>query len=76
MNIDSFMDDVKGMLQMTEEAVPDTRLEGKDWWDSMAYLYIITYAEEKLGLDVSFDELKSAATLGELYSVLESKARP
>ena len=74
MNIDSFIADVKEMLQMTEEAVPETRLEGKDWWDSMAYLYIITYAEEKLGLDVSFEELKPAATLGELYSVLESKA--
>ena len=73
MNFDVFAAELRDMLQITEEVGPDTGLEGKDWWDSMSYLYIIPYAEETLGLDVDFEELKSASTLGDIHTTLVKK---
>lgn len=74
MDFDAFAAELKEMLQIPEEATPDLRLEGKGWWDSMAYLYIITYAEEKFGLDLSFDDLKPVSTLGGIHSLLTGKS--
>ncbi len=72
MDFGMFASDVQEMFQVDQAISEHTPLEGNEWWDSMAYLYIITYAEEKLGINVEFDELRPAKTLGELYSILSA----
>ena len=72
MDFTSFANDLESMFQTECTILPTTVLNEQDWWDSMAYLYIITYAEENLNIDIEFDDIKSAKTAGELHSMLIS----
>lgn len=70
MNFVSFATDLQEMLQIEGPIQEDTPLNGQDWWDSMAFLYIITYADEQLHINIEYDDLKDAATIGDLYTIL------
>ena len=59
-----------------QEPVPirgDTRLENLPEWDSLAALGVIVMCDTEYEVTITGDDLKSCATVGDIYARVQSK---
>lgn len=75
MDINQFVKDFADEFLDTDpsEFSADTMYKDLDEWSSMTAMAIMTMIENKYGVSVSMIEIRTADTVGSLFSVIESK---
>ena len=75
MDINQFVKDFADEFLDTDpsEFTIDTVYQDLDEWSSMTVMAILTMIEKKYGVRVSQIEIRSANTIGRLFSIVESK---
>lgn len=65
---------LKEILEVDEIDNSDI-LEDFDEWDSLTILTIIATVDSEYGIQIDSNDLDKATTIGELYSLIESKLK-
>lgn len=75
MDINQFIKDFADEFLDTDpsEFSADTMYRDLDEWSSMTALAIMSMIEKKYGVAVSMIEIRTADTVGSLFSIIESK---
>lgn len=75
MDINQFIKDFADEFLDTDpsEFTVDTVYSDLDEWSSMTALAIMSMIEKKYGVAVSMIEIRTADTVGSLFSIIESK---
>ena len=55
------------------DVTPETVLRDLDEWSSMIGLSLLNMAEKEYGVTLTFDELRHAITVQDLFDVIEKK---
>ena len=72
--MEDFLKEMADILD--EESVEESdRLDGFESWDSLAILSVIAMAESRYHAAFSAQEIRVAATLGDLYQLLSAGAK-
>jgi acyl carrier protein len=71
--ITDFIDELDDELITTLE--PEAKFRELDAWDSLTALSIMAMLDLKYKVNLTADEMQSANTLGELYSLIENKSK-
>jgi len=59
------------MLKLdVDELTDELSADSVDTWDSLAHLTIVTAIEQEFGIQLSMDEIQSAATVGDFRWIL------
>ena len=61
-------------LLENEDVREDTEFHELDEWDSLAALSTISTIDDEFGVTISFKDLRSLKTVGELYEMVISRA--
>lgn len=77
MEKEKFLENVIEILEIEDASgINDsTRFRELDEWDSLNALSIISMVDEEFGVTISKKEMKSAETLGELYNLIQERAK-
>lgn len=51
----------------------DTKFKDIDEWDSMVALSIIAMVDEEYDKSINGDDIKASSTIGELFTIVQSK---
>ena len=70
--MDEFLVEMAEILE-EDSVVPTDELSGFESWDSLAELSVLAMADARFGVRVTAPELRSAATVGDLYGLITSK---
>ena len=70
--MDEFLTEMAEILEEDRVAMSD-ELSRFESWDSLASLSVVAMADSKFGVKVTFRELDSAVTIGDLYELIDSK---
>lgn len=78
MTLQSFIDDFRTSVDTEQpnalaDLRGDTRFQEHPAWDSLAMISLITFLSEKYRCEVEMTELKSCATVEEVYEVVVSR---
>ena len=75
MDINQFVNDFADEFLDTDpsEFSVDTEYKDLDEWSSMTGMAIMSMIENKYGVEVSALEIRTADTIGSLFSIIESK---
>lgn len=75
MNWNDFEANVRETLEIEDDVVIDKNelLENSEYWSSMHALLIMALAESEYDISLTGEELRSAKTLQDLYTLFESK---
>ena len=75
MDINVFMAQIAEQYDEVDVALltPETAFRKVEGWTSLVALMIITMIDEEYGVVLTGDEMKTAATLQELYDLVASK---
>lgn len=75
MNLDEFVKGFADLFEDTDSAefAADTEFQDLDEWDSLMMLSVIAFAKTNCAKDVTGKEIRSCATVEELYRLIESK---
>ena len=75
MDINVFMAQIAEQYDDVDVAIltPETTFRKVEGWTSLVALMIITMIDEEYGVVITGDEMKTAATLQELYDLVASK---
>lgn len=75
MDINQFVNDFADEFLDTDpsEFSVNTVYKDLDEWSSMTVMAILSMIENKYGVEVSMIEIRTADTIGSLYSIIESK---
>lgn len=75
MDINQFVKDFSDEFLDTDpsEFSADTMYKDLDEWSSMTAMAIMSMIENKYGIEVSMIEIRTADTIGSLFSIMESK---
>ena len=75
MDINQFVKDFADEFLDTDpsEFSADTEYKDLDEWSSMTTMAIMSMIDTKYGVDVSLVEIRMADTIGNLFSIIESK---
>lgn len=75
MDINVFMAQIAEQYDDVDVAIltPETAFRKVEGWTSLVALMIITMIDEEYGVVLTGDEMKTAATLQELYDLVASK---
>ena len=71
--IESFVDQFDE-LELAD-VTPETVMRDLDEWSSMIGLSLLNLAEKEYGVTLSFDELRHAITVQNLFDIIESKQK-
>lgn len=77
MKIKEFINDFVEAIE-DESSIPlssETNFREVDSWDSLAALSVMAMIDDNYKVNLSAEEMKSAKTLGELYTLIESKKK-
>lgn len=75
MELNKFMAQIAEQYDDVDVAIltPETAFRKVEGWTSLVALMIITMIDEEYGVVLTGDEMKTAATLQELYDLVASK---
>ncbi|MBP5561893.1 MAG: acyl carrier protein [Muribaculaceae bacterium] len=75
MNIEDFMENFADQFDDTDpsEISAETNFRDLEEWSSMIGLSLLNMSEKKYGVKLTFDELRAAKTVQELFDVIASK---
>ena len=75
MNIEDFMENFADQFDDTDpsEITAETNFRDLEEWSSMIGLSLLNMSEKKYGVKLTFDELRAAKTVQELFDVIASK---
>lgn len=75
MDIKDFIANFANQFDDTEasEFTAETNFRELDEWSSMIGLSLLNMAEKKYGVQLTFDELRSANTVQDLFDVISNK---
>lgn len=77
MNIQTFITDFSDELdnELITPLDPEVKFRELDAWDSLTALSIMAMLDFKYKVNLTAEEMQSANTLGELYSLVENKSK-
>ena len=77
MEKEKFFENVIEILEIEDpSSINDsTKFRELDEWDSLNALSIISMVDEEFGITISKKEIKGAETLGELYNLIQERAK-
>lgn len=72
-----FFENVIEILEIEDSSSinDSTEFRELDEWDSLNALSIISMVDEEFGITISKKEMKSVETLGELYNLIQERAK-
>lgn len=75
MELNQFVVNVKDQFDDPVEPFnADTKFKEQDEWSSLTSLSIIAMIDDEYGIVVKADDLKSVATVGELFELVKAKS--
>lgn len=77
MEINDFIKNFADQFDDTDasEITAETNFRDLEEWSSMIGLSVLNMSEKKYGVSLTFDELKSANTVQELFDVIANKQK-
>ena len=75
MELNDFIAKFAGLFEETDvnEFKPDTYYRELDEWSSLMALSIIAMVDEEYGVTINGNEMRSAETIEDLYTIIKSK---
>ena len=75
MKIEEFIENFADQFDDTEasEFAPETNFRDLEEWSSMIGLSLLNMSEKKYGVTLTFDELRAAKTVQDLFDIISSK---
>lgn len=70
---DQFHERAAEILEI-DEATDETVLRDCDAWDSLTALSLVAMIDKHYGVSIGADDLRNAATVGDLRRIVESRA--
>lgn len=77
MEINDFIKNFADQFDDTDasEIIAETNFRDLEEWSSMIGLSVLNMSEKKYGVTLTFDELKSANTVQELFDIIANKQK-
>lgn len=75
MNLNDFIDHFAEQFDDTDinEFKPETEFRKLDEWSSLMALSIIAMVDEEYNITLQGNDMKAAATIGDLFNIVQSK---
>ncbi len=67
MNAETFLEKLTEIMDTEKNLTLETKLADVEEWDSLSFVTFLTYCNSKLKKSVTPEELKAAATVGDLF---------
>jgi len=77
MKKDEFIQEIMDILEIEDAYLiqETTAFKALNEWDSLAALSTISMVDDEFGVTINNKDLRSVETLGELYKLIEEKAK-
>lgn len=77
MKKDEFIQEIMSILEIEDAYLiqETTAFKALNEWDSLAALSTISMVDDEFGVTINNKDLRSVETLGELYKLIEEKAK-
>jgi len=75
MNIEKFVGEFAAQFEDTppESFKADTIFRDTEEWDSLVALSVIALADEEYGVKLTGDDIRSAATINDIFEIIKAK---
>ena len=73
MNVEEFLKTLTQIMDTEADLTLDTQLKDLEEWDSLSLVSFLSFCNSKLKLSVTPEEVKAAATVGELFKIAGGK---